>query len=92
MEIVYESYQKKIETTTYYFVKKFAVFPEFKSVPPVLEGYGMHTDFEKACALATVNDIEIRKQLLHEIESGVRQAKIIDLNDINFISQKAAGQ
>ena len=92
MENVYTSYTKKIEATTYYFVKKFVVFPEFKSIPPVLEGYGMHTDFEKACSLASVNDNDIKKQLLNEIESGVRLAKIIDLNDINFINQKAAGQ
>ena len=92
MENIYTSYTKKIQTTTYYFVKKFVVFPEFKDVPPVLEAYGMHTDFDKACTIASLNDSEIKKQLLQEIESGSRMAKIIDLNDITFITQKVAGQ
>ncbi len=84
MENIYTSYTKKIQSTTYYFVKKFVVFPEYKGVPPVLEGYGMHEDFDRACAIAAVNDGDIKKQLLQEMETGLRPAKVIDLNDINF--------
>jgi hypothetical protein len=91
METIYTSYTKKIQATTYYFVKKFMVFPELKGVPPVLESFGMHTDFDKACTIASVSDADIKKQLLQEIEGGGRQAKVIDLNEIGFAHQKAVG-
>lgn len=91
MENVYASYTKRIQATTFFFVKKFVVFPDLKDVPPMLEGYGMHTDFDQACTIAGVKDSEIKKQLLNEIECGTPQAKIIELNDAGFLSQKVAG-
>jgi hypothetical protein len=91
MENVYTSYTRKIASTTYYFVKRFVVFSDLKDVPPILDGYGMHTDFENACTIAGIKDIEIKNQLLSGIENGQRQAKVIDLNDMSFLSPKAAG-
>ena len=80
MENFYNAYTKVIENKTYYFVKKYLIFPEFKDVAPVLESYGMHTDFNKACSIAAVNDPKIREQLLNEAEGTIQQAKVIDLN------------
>jgi len=91
MENVYTSYTRRIQSATYFFVKKFVVFPDLKDVPPMLDGYGMHVDFDQACTIAGVKDSEIKKQLLNEIECGMPQAKIIDLNDAGFLSQKVAG-
>ncbi len=91
MEKIYTSYTKKIQNTTYYFVKKFIVFPEFKDVPSFLESFGMHTNFNKACEIALVNDEEIRIQLLNGTGHSARQAKVIDLNDSNFTVQKVSG-
>ncbi|MEP7107562.1 MAG: hypothetical protein ABI760_06255 [Ferruginibacter sp.] len=89
MENFYTSYTKLIENKTYYFVKKFMVFPEFKNVAPVLESYGMHTDFNKACSIALIHDPKIREQLLNEAEGNVQQAKVIDLNTANFSGKSA---
>ena len=48
METYYTAYTKLLDFKTYYFVKKFSVFPELKDVPPFMESYGMHTDFNRA--------------------------------------------
>ncbi|MEJ7587639.1 MAG: hypothetical protein WKI04_08765 [Ferruginibacter sp.] len=90
MENFYTAYTKVIENKTHYFVKKYLIFPEFKDVAPVLESYGMHTDFNKACNIALVNDPKIREQLFHEAEGTVQQAKVIDLNTTNFSGKSAS--
>lgn len=89
MEIFYTAYTKLIENKTYYFVKKFLIFPEFQDVAPVLESYGMHADFNKACSIASIYDPKIREQLLMEAEGTVQQAKVIDLNTANFAGKSA---
>ena len=89
MENFYTSYTKVIENKTYYFVKKYLIFPEFKDVSPVLESYGMHTDFNKACSIASIHDPNIRQQLLNEAEGTIQQAKVIDFNTGNFSGKSA---
>lgn len=90
MEKIYQSYTKTIQNTTYYFVKKFMVFPELMDVPPILESYGMHTNFDKCCGIAGINEDVVKKQLLDEMQRNAHQAKVIDLRDINFLNPKAA--
>lgn len=90
MENVYTSYSRKIDATTYFFVKKFLVFPDLKTIPPILEGYGMHIDFNQACIIAGIKDAEIKKQLFAEMETGQKQAKVIDLNEMG-LKHKTAG-
>ena len=80
MEIFYNAYTKIVQNKTYYFVKKFLTFPEYKEVEDILEGYGMHTDFNKACSIAGIDSLNVRKQLLDEIQQTAHQAKVIDLN------------
>ena len=89
METSYTAYTKVLDNKTYYFVKKFIVFPETNSIPPILEAYGMHVDFDKACAIALLTDTKIKQQLLEEIENSVQHAKVIDLNN-ELISKKKA--
>jgi hypothetical protein len=89
MESIYTAYTKQIQNSTYYFVKKYTIYPELKNVPPILESYGMHTDFNKACNIASVNDPKIRQQLLEEIEANVQHAKVIELNN-DFTSKRAS--
>lgn len=84
MENSYTAYTKVIENKTYYFVKKYLIFPEFKDVSPMQESFGMHTDFNKACEIASIYDPLIRQQLLSEAEGTIQQAKVIDLNAVNF--------
>ncbi|HMI79943.1 MAG TPA: hypothetical protein VK484_14185 [Ferruginibacter sp.] len=68
MEHVYTAYTKILQDKTYYFVKKLMVIPEFKDLADVVVGYGMHTDFEKACSIAGIDDAGCRKKLLAELE------------------------
>jgi hypothetical protein len=90
METNFTCYTKKLQGETIYFVKKFIVLPEYSNVPPMLEAFGMHADFDKACAIAQLTDAAIKKQLLDEVESGLKQAKVIDLADVNFNKQRPA--
>ena len=89
MEYNYTAYTKVIENKPYYFVKKYLVFPELKDVPPIQEAFGMHTDFNKACEIAGVQDLKIREQLLCEAEGTMQQAKVIDLNSTNYSGMTA---
>ena len=91
MENVYTSYTKSVQNTTFFFVKKFIVFPEFKEIEPFLESYGMHTNFNKACEIASITDPSIKEMLLNEIAEKGARTKVIDLNDQHFFSQRKTG-
>lgn len=85
MNTFYTAYTRLVHGTTFYFVKKFAAFPELKGVPDILENYGMHTDFYRACRIADVKDTAIIQKLLKDIEvARTINAKVIQMN-----SQKA---
>ena len=89
MENFYTAYTKVIDNKTHYFVKKYLAFPELKDVSPVQEGFGMHTDFNKACDIASIFDPNIREQLLNEAEGTIQYAKVIDLNSANYSGKTA---
>ena len=80
METFYKAYSKMTQNKLHYFVKKYLSFPEYKDVADILEGYGMHTDFLKACSIAGVKEVAIQQQLLLEIQAAIPTAKVIDLN------------
>ena len=86
MENYYTAYTKVIQNTTFYFVKKYITFPEYKDMPGVLESYGMHSDFNRACEIASVNDQEVRKHLIEDIQSNEMSAKIVYMNVATGIS------
>ncbi len=79
METLYTAYAKSVNGTVFYFVKTFKTFPEFKSVSPLLETYGMHTNFHQACKIAQVNDKEIKQQLITDIENCTTSANVLPL-------------
>jgi hypothetical protein len=68
MEHYYTVHTKIIDDQTYYFVKKIMALPEFKGLADVTVGYGMHSDFEKACSIAGLHNKETKQQLLTELE------------------------
>ena len=80
MENFYTAYTKVVQNTTLYFVKKYINFPELESVPGILESYGMHADFNRACEIAGVKDAEIKKHLLADIQDNESSARIIYMN------------
>ena len=77
MKIFYTAYAKEIDGSTFYFVKSFQTFPEYQTLPPILETYGMHTNFEKACKIAMVYDKQIQQDLLNELESNSTSSKVL---------------
>ena len=78
MNTHYTAYSKSVNGTTFYFVKKFQTFPDLKSVPPVLEAFGMHTRFDKACEIAQIHDRETQLNLLYEMDNA-EGARVIPL-------------
>lgn len=79
MKPFYTAYAKSIDGITFYFVKTFRTFPDLNNVPPVLETYGMHTNFEQACKIAQVYDKETQQQLLNELETNTTSSKVLPL-------------
>ena len=80
MENIYTAYTKVIQGVTFYFVKKYKTFPELKEVPDILESYGMHSDFDRACSIAMIDDKLIKEQLLNKLQNDPNKAKVIHLN------------
>ena len=81
MNTFYTAYTRLIHGTTYYFVKKFSAFPELKGVPDILETYGMHSDFNRACRIAGLKDPAIMQKLVKDIEiARTVNAKVIHMN------------
>jgi hypothetical protein len=68
MEHVYTVHTKLIDGQTYYFVKKIMALPEFKGLAEIVVGYGMHTDYDKACNIAGLHNTTTRQQLLLELQ------------------------
>jgi hypothetical protein len=91
METIYTAYTKLLDYKMYYFVKKYSSFPELKNVSPILEAYGMHTDFNRACSIAGVHDAKIREQLLKEAEATTQRAKVVELSNTGFSGKSVAG-
>jgi hypothetical protein len=79
MKNIYTAYSKVIMGVNHYFVKKFITFPDLKNVPDVLESYGMHDDFERACSIASINDKDIKLQLFQEIQENTDNGRVIQM-------------
>ena len=67
MEHYYTAYTKTINNTPYYFVKKYSRFTELQNAPAILESYGMHVDFNSACNIAAIHDVEIKYNFLKKL-------------------------
>jgi hypothetical protein len=91
METFYTAYTKLLDYKTYYFVKKFSAFPEFKDVSPVLDAYGMHTNFDKACSIAGLTDAKLKEELFLQVEENSQRAKIVALGSLSYAGQSIAG-
>ena len=79
MEYLYTAYSKIIDGREFYFIKKFMVFPEVKDSCQVLDGYGMHTDFHKACKFAGITEKSIKEHLWFQVEPQAKEARIIKM-------------
>ena len=91
MEHYYKSYTKIINGVTYYFVKKYTSFPEFDNTPAVLEKFGMHVDFKKACTIAEVYNPLVIEQLYNEVSTNLineHDVPIVESMRSNQVSEK----
>ncbi|MEP6616606.1 MAG: hypothetical protein ABJA57_08515, partial [Ginsengibacter sp.] len=86
MENFYTAYIKQINGTNFYFVKKYITFPEYRDIPDILENYGMHKDFNKACRIALISDPVIRQELLNTLPAERVQSKVIHIHMGKLIS------
>jgi hypothetical protein len=91
METIYTAYTKLLDYKVYYFVKKYSSFPELKNVSPILESYGMHTDFNRACSIAGIQDPKLKAQLLQEADATMQRAKVVELSNTGFSGKSVAG-
>ncbi len=72
MKHIYSVHTKLIEGREHFFVKKIMTIPELGEKANVVVGYGMHTDFDKACGIAGVEDSEERKKLRSQLEQAAK--------------------
>jgi hypothetical protein len=86
MENIYKAYTKEINGKTFYFVKKFSIFPEFEDSPKVLESMGMHTDFYKACNIAKVEDVDMVSKLMSDLHIMPDSARVIHMHRVKAMT------
>ena len=55
-------------------------FPELEDACQILDGYGMHYDFHKACKIAGITEQAIKEHLWFQVEPQAREARIIHMN------------
>ncbi len=91
METIYTAYTKLLDYKVYYFVKKYSSFPDLQHVSPILESYGMHTDFNRACTIAGIHDPAVKARLLNEADATMQRAKVIEISNTGFSEKTAAG-
>jgi hypothetical protein len=86
MEHIYDAYTREINGKTFYFVKKYSVFPDVKDCPPVLENMGMHTNFHKACGFARIQDETAIGSLMSQVHIVPQSARVIHLPKVKSIT------
>ncbi|MBS1742866.1 MAG: hypothetical protein JST81_07480 [Bacteroidetes bacterium] len=91
METIYEAYTKVAQGRTWYCVKKYVRFPEYENVDDIREGFGMHTDFRKACSIAGIYNNEIRARLWKDVQATAPTGKIIEMKPGQHVFSKRIG-
>ena len=85
MENIYKAYTKEINGKTFYFVKKFSIFPEYDN-SKVLDSMGMHTDFYKACSIAKIDDEIVVGKLMNELHIIPDSARVIHMHGVKAMT------
>jgi hypothetical protein len=78
---IYECYIKLIEGKKHYFVKRFLHLTDCENVIDILDGYGMHTEFKKACIIAGIKEADIQQQIFDSMNISSVEAKVICMNN-----------
>lgn len=89
MKHEYIAYTKEVNGVLFYFVKHLLAIPEIQNVNPVTTGFGMHTDFEKACTIANIMDPAARKQIFESLPHKKQaEAKVVNMFKANGEDKK----
>jgi hypothetical protein len=88
MKYEHNAYTREVNGQQFYFVKRFIIIPELQNINPVLAGFGMHLQLDKACDIAGVTDAEERKDIYEAIQQQTSQAKVISLSDFKQSADK----
>ncbi|MEI8058583.1 MAG: hypothetical protein WCG67_00390 [Ferruginibacter sp.] len=91
MDTFYTAYTKLLDYKVYYFIKKYTSFPELKNAAPIMECYGMHTDFDKACCIAGINNPQIKENLFKEVEATITKSKVVEISSSDIAKKVIAG-
>lgn len=86
MENIFTAYTREINNQTFYFVKKFVTFPEYNDGIQILDSYGMHHDFMKACNIANIHDESVINNLSDQLRIIPEAARIIPMHKKNSIT------
>ncbi len=86
MENFYNAYTREINGKTFYFVKRFSLFPEFENCPTILDGMGMHTNFYKACDIARVLDDVAVNRLMNQLHIIPESARVIHMTKVKSMT------
>ena len=80
MENIYEAYTRTVDNHIYYFVKKKTRFPELTGAPVILDQFGMHVDFLKACSIAHIVDENIISELMQSVHIIPESARVVPMS------------
>lgn len=86
MENIFKAHTREINGKTFFFVKKYTIFPEYDNLPPVLNAMGMHTNFYKASRIAGLYDDAIISGLLNELHIIPDSAREIRLHRVKTMT------
>ena len=86
METIYTAYSKVVNDVHFYFIKKYTVFPEYENSPEILDSFGMHTDFYKACAIAKIQDQRVISKLMTDLKLVPVSARVVPIGGIKFVT------
>lgn len=85
MKDYYEAYIRHIDTVPHFFVKHLI---DYGGAEPYLSGLGMHTQFEKACHIAGLQDAAIMKEI-YPIPLQTNETKVVDIQ--SYKEKKVSG-
>lgn len=86
METIYTAYSKVVNNVNFYFVKKYTIFPEYENSPQILDSFGMHTDFYRACDIANIYDECIINKLMSDLKLIPESARIVPISGIKSVT------
>lgn len=80
METIYTAYSRVVNNVNFYFVKKITIFPEYENSPEILDSFGMHTDFFRACEIAKIYDEGVINKLMNDLKLIPKSALVVPIN------------